>query len=261
MRGCDVNSDEVAGYVDIRQNLLSWLTVDAGIRYNHHSVAGSEWIPQGGIVVRPLATGELKLMASKGFRNPTTKDMFLYGTASQELKAERLWNYELSWHHTLCGGLFSYGANLFILKGDNMIQTVAGKNVNTGEISNRGAELEASWRISKHWAVNTNHSFLHMDHPVVAAPEYKGYLGAQWTCCRWAVSAGIQQISGLYTNVEKDKEQTEDFTLLNATVSYKVAHCLKLWVKGDNLLAQKYEINAGYPMPRATVMAGVNLMF
>ena len=30
---------------------------------------------------------------------------------------------------------------------------------------------------------------------------------------------------------------------------------------GENLLAQRYEINAGYPMPRATVMAGINLNF
>lgn len=36
---------------------------------------------------------------------------------------------------------------------------------------------------------------------------------------------------------------------------------LQLWVKGDNLLAQCYEINAGYPMPRATFMAGVNVSF
>lgn len=34
-----------------------------------------------------------------------------------------------------------------------------------------------------------------------------------------------------------------------------------LWLKGENLLAQRYEINQGYPMPRATVMAGVNLSF
>lgn len=27
------------------------------------------------------------------------------------------------------------------------------------------------------------------------------------------------------------------------------------------ILAQKYEINAGYPMPRATVMAGLNINF
>ena len=36
---------------------------------------------------------------------------------------------------------------------------------------------------------------------------------------------------------------------------------LDIWARGENLLAQKYEINAGYPMPRAIVMAGINLNF
>ena len=32
-------------------------------------------------------------------------------------------------------------------------------------------------------------------------------------------------------------------------------------MRGENLLAQSYEINLGYPMPRATFMGGVNLNF
>jgi iron complex outermembrane receptor protein len=32
-------------------------------------------------------------------------------------------------------------------------------------------------------------------------------------------------------------------------------------VRGENLLAQQYEIIAGYPMPRATFMGGVNINF
>ena len=34
-----------------------------------------------------------------------------------------------------------------------------------------------------------------------------------------------------------------------------------VFVKGENLLAQRYEINAGFPMPKATVMGGVNINF
>ena len=82
--------NEIAGYVDFRQDILPWLTVDAGLRLDHHSVSGTEWIPQGGIVVRPVNDGELKAMVSKGFRNPTMKDMFLYKPANEELEPERM---------------------------------------------------------------------------------------------------------------------------------------------------------------------------
>ncbi len=250
--------NEIAGYVDFRQDLTSWLTIDAGLRLDHHSVVGTEWVPQAGVVVRPIQTGEIKAMVSKGFRNPTMREMYLYPPSNEELKPERLWNYELSWKHRL--GAFNYGANFYYIKGDNMIQTVNRMNVNTGEIKNYGMELEADWRISSHWAVNTNHSLLHMEHPVIAAPTYKGFLGANYYCDKWSVVAGLQYISGLYTAVG-DAEQKENFCLLNASVNYALTKYLTLWLHGENLLAQSYEINLGYPMPRATFMGGINLRF
>ena len=262
MQSCHSHENEVAGYVDFRQDITSWLTADAGLRYDHHSVSGSEWIPQAGIVVRPMDDGEIKGLVSKGFRNPNPKEMFLYKSANDELKPERLWNYELSWAHRL--GAIHYGANLFYIKGDNMIQTVtvggSPKNINTGEIENYGAEVEAEWRINRHWSLNTNHSILHMENKVLAAPTYKGFLGADYHCGQWTVNAGLQLINGLYTAVGAAEEK-EDFVLLNLAASYALTHHISLWARGENLLAQSYEINLGYPMPRATFMGGVDIHF
>ena len=259
MQSAHSHENEVAGYVDFRQDITEWMTIDAGLRYDHHSTAGGEWVPQAGVVLRPVETGALKASVSKGFRNPNTREMYMYGTANHDsLRAERLWNYELSWRHSLGG--FSYGANLFYIKGDNMIQAVAGKNINTGEIENYGLELEAEYRIDSHWSVNTNHSLLHMKNPVVAAPTYKGFLGANFNYQKWSVIAGLQYLNGLYTAVGKD-EQKENVCLLNATVNYALCKNIGLWLRGENLLAQSYEINLGYPMPRATFMGGVNINF
>ena len=248
--------NEIAGYVDFRQDLTDWLTVDAGIRIDYHSITGTEWIPQGGVVVRPVDTGEVKAMVSKGFRNPTMREMYLYPPSNTELEPERLMNYELSWRHRL--GAFTYGVNLYYIKGDNMIQTVNRKNVNTGEIKNYGAEIEAQYHIDNHWSLNTNHSYLHMENPVIAAPTYKGFFGANYICSKWNVIAGLQYINGLYTAVGEN-EQKENFCLLNATVNYVLCKNIGLWLRGENLLAQKYEINLGYPMPRATFMGGINV--
>ena len=254
--------NEIAGYVDFRQDLLQWLTIDAGVRIDHHSITGTEWIPQAGIVVRPMETGQIKAMASKGFRNPTMREMYLYPPSNTELEPERLWNYELSWRHRL--NAFNYGLNLYYIKGDNMIQTipVGGKprNVNTGEIENYGAELEAQYRMNSHWTISTNHSLLHMKNPVVAAPNYKGFLGADYHCNKLTVNAGLQYIGGLYKAVG-DAEKKENFCLLNLSVTYTLTRNLALWARGENLLAQSYEINLGYPMPRATMMGGVNINF
>ncbi|MBQ7421988.1 MAG: TonB-dependent receptor [Prevotella sp.] len=249
------NRYEIAGYVDFRQDIVAWLTVDAGLRIDHHSVTGTEWIPQAGVVVRPTQTGELKAMISKGFRNPTMREMYLYPPSNEELEPERIWNYELSWRQRI--NSLTYGANIFYIKGDNMIQTVERRNVNTGKIENYGLELEAAYHIDKHWSLTTNHSLLHMKNPVLASPEYKGFLGANYNNKHWSVVAGLQYINGLYT-ATGDNEQKENFCLLNATVSYHLTKGITMWLRGENLLAQKYEINVGYPMPRATFMGGFN---
>ena len=251
--------NEIAGYVDIRQDLTDWLTIDAGIRLDHHSITGTEWVPQAGVVVRPIETGEVKAMVGKGFRNPTMREMYLYPPSNTDLEPERLWNYELSWRHRLDGGL-KYGVNLFYLKGDNMIQTVNRKNVNTGEIENWGVELEAKYPVSPCFNVNANASYLHMKNKIVAAPEATGYLGVDYHHDKWLAALGLQYVNHLYTAVGDD-ETKENFCLLNASVTYAATKALSLWVRGENLLAQKYEINLGYPMPRATFMGGVSVLF
>ena len=255
--------NEIAGYVDFRQDLLEWLTIDAGIRFDHHSVTGSEWVPQGGIVISPIETGELKAMASKGFRNPTMREMYLYPPSNTDLEPERIWNYEMSWRHRLDNG-FNYGANLFYLKGDNMIQTqqVDGKprNVNTGEIENWGFELEMKYPIGRYFDIRANGAYLHMKNKIIAAPEITGYVGMNYHQGKWFASLGLQGIKNLYTAVGAT-ESKENFMLLDASVTYKFSKNFSLWARGENLLAQKYEINLGYPMPRATFMGGINVNF
>jgi iron complex outermembrane receptor protein len=77
---------------------------------------------------------------------------------------------------------------------------------------------------------------------------------------KWSATLGLQTVENLYTEVGNN-ETKENFTLLNATVNYALTKNVGLWARGENLLAQKYEINLGYPMPRATFMGGVSVNF
>ena len=258
----DAHENEIAGYVDFRQDLFSWLTLDAGLRLDHHSQSGTEWVPQGGLVFRLANDGELKAMVGKGFRNPTIREMYLWGPANADLLPEKIVNYELSWKQRLMDGAFSYGFNLFYIDGDNMIQTTMvdnrPMNVNTGAIENCGVEAELSWRVNRYIGLNANYGFLHMENKVLASPEHKAYVGADYRRGRWTLAGGLQYVGGLYTQVSP-AEVKENFLLLNATASYRALPWLSVWAKGENLLAQKYEINYGYPMPKATFMGGVKI--
>ncbi len=262
MQSACAHEDEVAGYADVSQELTKYVTLNAGLRYDHHSVAGGEWIPQAGLVVRPVETGEFKFLFSKGFRNPSVKDMYLYRTASTMLEAESMLNYEVSWRQRLLNGRLTYGLNLFLIDGRNMIQVVVPMTpaVNIGEFRNKGIELEAAWQANKHWRFSTNHSYLHTDKPIVGASDYKGYIGADCLYGKFSATAGLQQLAGLCTN-SVPHARKEHASLLHITCAYRFCTVLKVWAKGENLLAQKYEINEGYPMPKATFMGGVTLDF
>lgn len=260
----DEVQNEVAGYFDFRQDIGTWLTFDGGLRVDHHSHVGTEWIPQAGLSFHLPAAAEVKASIGKGFRYPLIREMFMWGVANPDLQAERLWNYEIAYSQKLWGGRLAYGLNLFYIDADNLITTdmVDGRrmNVNTGKAENAGVEAQVAYRFSQAWSADANYSYLHMKNPIVAAPEHKMYVGAAYTKGRLNASTGLQYVGGLYTAVG-EHPQTEGFFLWNVRASFRVVSWLNVWVRGENLLAQSYEINAGYPMPRATVMAGVNVDF
>lgn len=262
----DKHEDELAGYIDFRQDIGSWLTFNAGLRADHHSRIGLEWVPQAGLAFHLPQAIELKASASKGFRYPILREMYMFPPQNPDLQPESMWNYELAFSQRLMEGRLTYGVNFFYIDGKNLIQTLPNPNgsgmlnQNSGEIENTGVEIQAAYRINRQWSVDGNYSFLHMENPVIAAPEHKLYAGANFSHGRWNVSTGVQYVEGLYTSVGEN-ENKENFVLWNLRASFRACKWLDIWAHGENLLAQKYEINAGYPMPGATVMVGFNLSF
>lgn len=257
--------NEVAGYVDFRQDIAAWLTLDAGARVDYHSQTGTEFIPQVGLAFHLPENAEIKAMASKGFRNPTIREMYMFPPQNPDLKPEKLWNYELSFSQRLMDNRLSYGLNVFYINGENLIIRLPNPNgsgmlnQNSGEIENWGAEANVGYQFNPVWSVMANYSWLHMENPVLASPEHKLYGGVNFRKGRWSASTGIQYVKGLYTDL--DAATKENFVLWDMQGSFKATNYLSFYVRGENLLAQRYEINADYPMPKATFMGGVNINF
>lgn len=261
----DKSLNEVAGYVDFRQDIAAWLTLDAGARVDYHSQTGTEFIPQVGLAFHLPENAEIKAMASKGFRNPTIREMYMFPPQNPDLKPEKLWNYELSFSQRLMDNRLSYGLNVFYINGENLIIRLPNPNgsgmlnQNSGEIENWGAEANVGYQFNPVWSVMANYSWLHMENPVLASPEHKLYGGVNFRKGRWSASTGIQYVKGLYTDL--DAATKENFVLWDMQGSFKATNYLSFYVRGENLLAQRYEINAGYPMPKATFIGGVNINF
>ena len=137
-------------------------------------------------------------------------------------------------------------------------------NMNTGKIDNAGVEAQAAYRISEAWSVAANYSYLHMENPVIAAPEHKLYTEAGFARGRLVGDYGRTVRRGALHFGKGQRPGHGEHRGFRAVEPAGVAareplpHAVR---PGRNLLAQRYEINAGYPMPRATFIGGIRLDF
>ncbi|MDR3189258.1 MAG: TonB-dependent receptor [Prevotellaceae bacterium] len=254
--------NDAAGYLTIEQSVLSNLLLNAGVRADNNSRTGTEWIPSVGLSFPVSGATALKAIVSKGFRNPTIREMYMFPPQNPDLKPERLMSYELSFSQKLLDYKLGFDVNVFYINGNNAIQTVMlnGKplNVNIGKIENYGLELASFYKVTPSFSISANYSWLNMKYKVEAAPEHKLYAGFSYAVSKWRLASGVQHIGNLYVGENLVKNS---FTLWNVRAAYSVWKSLELLVRGENLLSQKYEINEGYPMPEATVFGGINLRF
>lgn len=250
--------NELAGYTLIRQNLLKIVDLHAGLRFEHNSVFGNEWVPMAGASVSASETTNFKGSVSKGFRSPTVMEIYLYAP-NDELKPERMMNYEVSWLQSFMGNKLSTELTAFLVNGENMIQVVPGtpaKRQNVGTFSNRGIEFATRFRISKDLNLHANYTFLDMEKIVVAAPKHQFNIHANYQYKMLNFNLGAQHVNTLYASLTP--ENIQSFTLLNVRVSAKVYKGTDLFISGHNLLNQQYQINNGYPMPGINIHGGLS---
>lgn len=255
--------NEIAGYAMMQQSFANnLLNLNAGVRIEHSSQFGNEWVPQAGFILRPLKASRMKFSYSRGFRSPNIRELYMYGPRNPELQPESMDNFEVELRQWLPDSRIELGLSLYYINGSNLIQQIsvdgAMRNVNTGKFINKGFEIDATYNIDSQWSLTANYAYLHTDKPIVGAPKNKVFGEVSYTPGQWQFSVDMLGIWGL--NTEKSKES---YALLNARAAYTFDFRtpLTLFVKGENLTATKYQINYGFPMPKATVMAGVELKF
>ncbi len=265
----DVN--EKAAYIFVQQGLWGTLTLNGGIRYNHHSLYGANWIPQLGLTLN-ANNNEFKALASKGFRSPNVKELYFFPPANPNLQPESMWNYELGYTRYALNKKLKISATVFYINGENLIQTIPNPNggippmvnQNTGTFENYGAELDASYRISPALLASATYAYLHTDTPRIASPKHQATANVHYLLGKFTFNVSAQAVAGLYTLTDNKttpdvtEEEIQDYFLLNAKINYKLLPSLNLFISADNLLNAEYSAVYGYPMPGITFFGGLN---
>jgi iron complex outermembrane receptor protein len=261
-----ITMSNTAFYVSAQQILFQKLILNGGIRYEMNDTYGSEWIPQFGLSWNPFATTTLKGSVSKGYRPPSIRELYLFPPANDILTPERMVSYEIGWTQRWLRGKMRTELVGYVCDGSNMIVMVPPvappppRYMNTGSFHNSGIEFSLDYNPIAALNLHANYAYIHMREPLPATPEHNLFLSGTYRFRKFAFHLKVQHIFNLYNETSEGIEIIErSYHVLNARIAYQATDFLNLYVTGHNLLNQDYQINDGYPMPGATVFAGLHL--
>lgn len=253
---------EVAGYVYTQQMLVDMITLSGGLRWDHSNLWGTQWVPTAGLAISPVAATTFKASVSKGFRSPTVMEMYLYAP-NPDLKPEKMINYEIAWLQNLISNKLKLELTGYTIHGDNLIQVVGSgptaKRQNVGKFDNKGIEVALNYIPLAGLHLHSNYSYLHQKTITLAAPRHQFNVNVNYQYHIWNFFVGLQRIEKLYSSISPKK--INSYTLLNARVSAVPFKNLSFFITGNNLLNKEYEINYGYPMPKANFSVGAGFQF
>ncbi len=254
----DTTANEIAGYGFVQQTLFQHFTLSGGLRLDKSSFQRLQWIPYGGFAWRLMPQTTWKADVSKGFRNPTLQELFMWNH-NPHLSTEELMSYETGIVQSLFADRLQLELTGYILHGHNMIITVPMVGLqNAGDVLNKGIEFSAHAALSNALSAILTYSYINMKQPIYATPRHHVYVGFQYHKDRWNVTADVQYINHL--NVEPTAAPYfQSYTLVNASAGYQVAKQVELFVKGDNLTNTHYQTNHYYPMPGVTAFGGIKI--
>ncbi len=256
---------EKALYLVFSQELFNKLSINAGIRLNHHSIYGAIIIPQFSLNYKLNKQNSVYGSIAEGFRSPTLNELYLFG-ANIDLKPEKLWNYEIGFKsEAFSGRLFINGA-IFLAEGKDFIRMTGIypniKNQNISSLTNRGFELEVRYVASRYFSLNGNYSYIKSSTKLLGSPEQQSFIDVNYSYGVFSINANAKVVTNLFTSLKSNSsiERKQSYVLFSNSVWINAFKYLTFYLKLDNILNRKYEIIDGYPMPGRTYLFGINFM-
>ncbi|SHF94173.1 iron complex outermembrane recepter protein [Mariniphaga anaerophila] len=256
----DTSVVETGVYGFVQQSLFENFILNAGLRYQNHSVYGDQWIPAAGFAWQFFGSATWKGNVSKGFRSPTIRELFLWGP-NPKLSPESIISYETGFSNSFFERKLNAEITFFSVKGDNLIITVPMEGLrNAGEINNKGIEFLVNIQPVNNLKLEATYSYVNMEEPVYATPEHHLYFSANYKWKKLQFMGSVQHIGNLDSDASS-VVSNENYTLLKAKAVYNITRNLKLYLSGENLTNEKYAVNRYYTMPGTTVFSGLNIVF
>lgn len=252
------------------------MTLTAGGRHDEHSVFGgyNTWRLTGAYLFPDFGT-KLHASVGTGYRAPSLYELYApFGTGNPALKPEQSFSFDVGVEQTLLDGRLVADLTYFQLDTDNLIDYsyATFSYVQLPGVTRRwGLEASLVWQAAPWLDLEAAYTFTQTRQPDglqrPRIPAHDIALSAtvrpaeNWTVTGTAravldTTDRISPSFGTFVDVDLD-----DYVLVDARVAYKWNEDTEFYVRGENLLNQKYQVVKGYGMPGIGVFAGVKARF
>jgi len=255
--------NDYAGFSRVRYAATKRLQLNAGIRYDDNSHSGDIVVPEFGATYRLAENYSVSGSVTRGFRNPTIRELYLFPAPTPTLQPERMWNYQATFQarptSSVLAWVTGYYSNI-----DNLIVTTGNwPNMmlqNTGAAINKGIETHVRWQPVRRASFNAAYAYLHSTNLAPYSPENRLVYSLDIDATRAFIFIGGSTVGHTYSGAMQTSP-VSPYTLASVKCTAPVGKHTSLFVMVDNLFNRPYEVLSGYPMPGTNAAGGIDLKF
>ncbi|PHS25012.1 MAG: hypothetical protein COA84_08305 [Robiginitomaculum sp.] len=252
------------------------LVLNASARRDTHSLfANANTWRVGGAYGFAAIGGRLRASAGQGIKNPGFFELFgffpAFFTGNPNLKAERSTGYELGWDQDFGTATVSISGYRSRLKNeiftDFGVFPATARN-RTGISHRKGIEVEGEWTVSKSLRLNGSTTFQRTTQNTVREirrPKLLASASLYWQNPDQPFGASLgADHNGAMMDTDFGTFSTitlKAYTLVHGTINFDLNEQIQLYVRGDNLLNEKYSDVFGFAGQKRGVYGGIRAHF
>jgi iron complex outermembrane receptor protein len=217
----------------------------AGVRYDHFSDFGSAVNPRGVLVWQTTPALTSKLLYGKAFRSPNFIEMYSRNNpvviGNVDLRPQTNEVYELAFAYEVSRKL-NINLSAFNYKVKDIINIVATRHRNQGDMSGTGGEIEARYKFDSSLSFLGNYSYVKTEDSRTNAefgyyPTHMAYLREEWQFRQdWNLDTQVHHVGSRPRTKADTRDKVKSYTTVDMTVrGRKIATDWELAVSARNL--------------------------
>jgi len=265
----DYDADNGAAFGEVQYAATDALDLSLSLRYDSYSDFDDQLSGRGAMAWRLQDDLILRAVLGTGYRAPSLYERFNSSFGNPDLDPETSRSAEIGLEKRYGTASFAK-ATLFYTEIDDLIDydlSTYTYNQVEGTTRSRGIELSGRYGVTDRFAVFGNYTYTDADTPsgrMVRVPRHDLNLGVEAGFTdRLSGTLALQQVADAvdYTDAYPDTGDLDDYTVVNASVSFAVSDKAEAYVRLENLFDEDYETIRGYNTSDRAVFVGLRASF